>query len=130
MSTIATNGKQLLDVVKRMEPDEFDAFLDEAMACRRRPRAVTLSTAETALLHRINRGLPIALRERIARLTALRRKGSLTADAHQELLRLTHDAEAMDVDRAAALLKLAKLRQVSVRTLMKQMGIKAPAPHG
>jgi hypothetical protein len=34
--------------------------------------------------------------------------------------------ETCDADRAAALLELAKLRGVSLRVVMKQMGIQTP----
>jgi hypothetical protein len=54
----------------------------------------------------------------------------LTSDEHAELLKLTHEAENRDAERAAALLELAKLRRLPIRVLMKQMGIKAAAVHG
>jgi hypothetical protein len=46
------------------------------------------------------------------------------------LLKLTHEAERRDADRAAALVKLAKLQRLTVRALMKRMGIKVPPIHG
>jgi hypothetical protein len=54
----------------------------------------------------------------------------LSAQEHEEFLKLTHEAETCDAERASALVELAKLRRVPVRTLMKQMGIKAPPIHG
>jgi hypothetical protein len=130
MPTIEVNGKHLLDVVKKMAPEEFNAFLAEALSLRSRTKATTLSAEETKLIKRINRGLPVKLSKRYAHLMSRRKKGILTADEHQELLKLTNQAESRDADQAAALLELAKLRSVPVRTLMKQMGIKAPAIHG
>jgi hypothetical protein len=130
MPSTVTNGKQLLTVVKQMEPEEFDAFLEEALASRPRHTGATLSARETKLIQRINRGMPAALSERYDQLRARLRKGALKKAEHEELLRLTHDAETRDADRATALAELAKLRRVPVRFLMKQMGITTPAIHG
>lgn len=129
MPTTARKGKDLLDAIKQMPPAEFDALIDEALSLRRSPRP-TLSAQETKLIKQINRGLPPELRRRCALLTGRQKKGTLSAAAREELLRLTHEAESYDVDRAAALVELAKLRRLPVRTLMKQMGIKAPPIHG
>ena len=127
MPTIEISEKELLEVVKRMTPEEFDAFIEQALALRAPPKAATLSAEETNLIQRINRGLPVDLCKRHAQLTMRRKKGNLTAEEHQELLELTRQAESQDVDRASALLELAKLRRLPVRMLMKQMGIQAPA---
>ncbi len=129
MPTTAVNGKDLLEVVKRMPPADFDAFLEEALLLRKPPRA-TLSAQETKLITQINRGLPVQLRKRSAQLIGRQRKGVLTATEHKELLKLTHEAESRDAARASALVELAKLRRLPVRTLMTQMGIKAPPIHG
>jgi hypothetical protein len=125
-----TTADNLLDAVKQMAPEEFDAFLELAFSVRPRAVRTTLSAAETKLIQRINRGLTAEVSERYAHLVKRRKKGILTPDEHRELLDLTHKAESQDADRAAALLKLAKLRHVPVRVLMKQMGITTPAIHG
>lgn len=130
MPTIEVSEQELLEVVKRMAPEEFDAFLERALSMRTPPRTATLSAEETRLVQRINRGLPADLCKRYAQLTGRRKKGTWTAEEYQELLALTHEAENRDADRAAALLALAKLRRLPVRALMKGMGIQAPAIHG
>jgi hypothetical protein len=129
MLTNAVNGKDLLDVVKRMPPEDFDAFIEQALSLRTPPRA-RLSAQETKLIKQINRGLSLQLRRRSAQLSGRQKKGNLTAQEHEELLKLTHEAESRDAERAAALVELAKLRRLPVGTLMKQMGIKAPPIHG
>ena len=130
MPAIEVNGKDLLDVVKNMPPEEFEAFIEKALSVRPRTGATTLSPAETNLIKRISRGLPAELFKRYTHLLARRKKEILTEEEYQELLKLTHEAETLDADRAGALLKLAKLRRVPVRMLMKQMGIQTPAIHG
>jgi hypothetical protein len=113
-----------------MAPEEFDAFIERALSLRTERRESRLSAKETRLIERINRGLPEELCKRYAQLAGRRKKGSLTAREHAELLELTHQAESRDADRAAALVELAKLRRLPVRALMKQMGIQAPPVHG
>jgi hypothetical protein len=129
MPPIEKNDATLIDAVKRMGADEFDAFLEEALAVRRRAMQNKLSPTETKLIRRINRGLPAALAARYADLIAKRNKKTLSKEEHRELLQLTHEAETQDADRAAALMELATLRRVPVRALMKQLGIR-PATHG
>ena len=130
MPTIEVNGQNLLNVVKQMAPEEFDTFLEKAFSVRPQTLPTTLSAEETKLIKRINRGLPLEFSKHYDHLIGRRKKGSLTAEEHQELLQLTHEAESRDADRAAALLELAKVHRLPVRTLMKQMGIQAPAIHG
>jgi hypothetical protein len=65
----------LLIAIKQMAPVEFDAFLEEALHVRQQARSTTLSAAETTLIKRINRGLPLDLCERYAQLTELRKRG-------------------------------------------------------
>jgi hypothetical protein len=131
MPTIQLNGSDLLEAVRKMAPEEFDAFLEQALSTRRnRPRTATLSAKESKLIKRINRGIPDELSRRYARLSQKRSRRALTSAEHTELLKLTHQVETLDAERAAALLELAKLRRVPVRLLMKHLGIKAAPLHG
>ena len=125
MPVIEVSARDLLDRVRQMPPDEFDKFIERALSLRAERPTSTLSSEETKLVRRINRGLPVELRKRFDRLARRRKRGTLTADEHRELLQLSHEAENRDADRAAALADLAKLRRVPVRALMEQMGIKA-----
>src|SRR5262245_55425925 len=127
MPTTVANGKKLLDAVKQMPPAEFDAFIEEALLARRVSSPSVLSSKETKLIQRINRGLPAAFTSRYER---LRKKARLTDAERRELLKLTHQSESQDADRAAALLELSRIRGVPVRTLMRQMGIRTPVIHG
>ena len=130
MANTTVNGRDLLDAVRKMSPEEFDVFLEEALLSRTQKKSSKLSTEETRLVKRINRGLPATLCRRYAQLTGRRKHDRLSPEQHQELLKLTHEAESRDAERAAALLELAKLRRLPVRVLMKQMGIEAPQIHG
>lgn len=130
MATIELSGPELLKAVQQLRPEEFNAFLEKALLLRNQPQADKLSAEETKLIKRINRGLPEAVCSRYARLSQKRRKKPLSDVEHGELLKLTHELETRDAERAAALLELAILRRIPIRILMKQMGIKAAARNG
>jgi hypothetical protein len=90
-------GKDLLEAVKQMPPNQFDAFIEDALQLRRPPRAATLSAAETRLIKRINRGLPLELWKRHAQLTQRGKKGVLGEAEREELLELTHQVNYPNV---------------------------------
>ena len=102
MPTIEISGQNLLDAVKRMAPNEFDAFIEQALSLRAQPRPSTLSARETKLIARINRGLSEEFSKRYGHLTRRLKKELLTDDEHEELLELTRQAESLDAERAAA----------------------------
>lgn len=60
--------------------------------------------------------------ERYRELMSTRRKGSLTAEEHQELLRLTEEAERLQAERIERLAELARLRGKSLAALMEELG--------
>jgi hypothetical protein len=130
MPTIEVSGPELLKAVQQLAPEELDEFLEKALLLRNQPSADKLSAEESRLIKRINRGLPEAMCSRYARLSQIRKKKSLSAEEQAELLKLTHEFESRDADRAAALLELANLRGIPIRVLMKQMGIKAAPLNG
>jgi hypothetical protein len=130
MATVQLKDNELLKAVVRLGPEEFDAFLDQALSLRKLSRPMTLSARESRLIQRINRPIPDDVCERYDELARKRRQKSLTESERAELLRLTNRIESQDAERAAALLELSKLRRVPIRVLMKQMGIKAAPVHG
>src|SRR5262245_7050057 len=127
MATGQVSRPELLKAVQQLDPEEFDSFLEQALALRRQSKPATLSARESRLMGRINRGIPDEVGGRYAELARTRKRRSLTADEHRELLDLTYEVETRDAERAAALVQLAKVRRVPVRTLMNALGIR-PAP--
>jgi hypothetical protein len=84
-----------------------------------------MPASEAALLREINAGLSQVAWERYHFLQERRRVGELTAEEHQELLRLSDQIEAANVGRIQRLAELARLKGVSLRTLMGDLGIQA-----
>jgi hypothetical protein len=130
MATDQVSRPELLKAVQRLAPEEFDTFLEQALALRQSSKPATLTARESRLLERINRGIPAEVSRRYAELARKRQRRKLTPDEHRELLALTHEIETRDTERAAALVQLAKARRVPVRTLMKELGIQAGPVRG
>ncbi|MCP4660504.1 MAG: STAS/SEC14 domain-containing protein [bacterium] len=78
---------------------------------------------ESELLEEINQGFPAEHWKRYGDLVAKRRAETLTAEEHAEMLAMIQVREEANVHRVECLAELAKLRQVSLRVLMDQMGI-------
>ena len=118
--------EQIISAVSHLSLPELEQVFDHVLALRAERKAAHLSAAESALLTRINQGLPAALRERLACLRAKREDESITDAEYEELTRLTDRAEELHADRMAALVELAKCRGVSLAVLMDQLGIHFP----
>jgi hypothetical protein len=117
----------LLEAVGQLSPPELDRFVAEVLQLRSRRGPARLGAAESELLSRINQGLPEGLRGRYAELIGRRRDESLTPEEHQELLRLTAEAERIEGDRLTALAELARVRGIPLRALMDDLGIPTPS---
>ncbi len=114
----------LLQAVKQLAPYEFTKFASEVMALQRQRNS--FSQVEADLLKKINQGLPTDQEARFSELISKRMADALTSDEHDELLRITEQVEAMNVERITHLAKLAQLRQTSLNRLMTDLGIGSP----
>jgi len=118
--------EQIIAAVSHLSLPELKQVLASLLALQAERNALRLSAAESALLLRINQGLPEKLRERIATLRGRREDEVITDTEYEELTRLTDDAEELHADRMAALVELAQLRGVSLPVLIDQLGIHFP----
>jgi hypothetical protein len=118
--------EQIISAVSHLSLPELEQVFDHVLALQAERKATRLSAVESALLIRINQGLPSELRERIAVLRAKREDEVITDTEYEELTQLTDRAEELHADRMAALVELAKLRGVSLPVLMDQLGIHFP----
>jgi hypothetical protein len=78
------------------------------------------------LLQQINRGVSAEVRQRYEDLNDKLHDETITPDEHQELLKLIEQIELADAERMRHLIDLAQLRQVSLDTLLDQLGIRRP----
>jgi hypothetical protein len=118
--------EQIISAVSHLSLPELKQVLESLLALQAERNAPRLSAAESALLLRINQGLPKGLRERIATLRGRREDEVITDTEYEELTQLTDRAEELHADRMAALVELAQLRGVSLPVLMDQLGIHFP----
>ena len=132
MSTVESRSSvsrdDLLKGAAQLEMPDLEQFVAQVLALRANRIAPSLPGVEAELLQRINGGLPAEARRRYEELTARRCAEILTSEEHQELLRLTDRMERSDAERARALAELAQLRNVSMVSLMNQLGIR-PRPY-
>ena len=76
------------------------------------------NTDERSLLEVIQRRLPTEDQARLAYLRQKQEVEDLTDEEHQELLTFVERVEQQDAERAGALVQLAKLRQVDLKTVI------------
>ncbi|MDX2231308.1 MAG: hypothetical protein NW220_16850 [Leptolyngbyaceae cyanobacterium bins.349] len=119
-SNIRQRAKELVDQLSGDSLTQAVEFMERL----RNPSLETLNSEETSqersLLEIIQRRLS---REEQVRLTNLRQKQdeeTLTDEEHQELLTFVERIEQQDAERAAALVQLAKLRQVDLKTVIAE----------
>lgn len=128
-SQIEIDLDEVLKSVAQLEPNELEQVVNQFIALQARRRAVSLSTIETNLLQQINQGLPSTIRPRYEELNAKLHEETITPAEHKELLQLIDQIEQTDAERLRRLIALAQVRQVSVDTLMDQLGIRRPPLH-
>ncbi|NOT57867.1 MAG: STAS/SEC14 domain-containing protein [Deltaproteobacteria bacterium] len=125
-SSSQSSTEQILSAVSHLSLPELEQVFDRVLALQARRKAEHLSVAESALLMRINQGLPPELLRRVATLRAKREDESLSDTEYEELTRLTDRTEELHAERMTALVELAQLRGVSLPALMDHLGIRFP----
>lgn len=84
------------------------------------------SHGESELLQQINQGLSAQTWQHYHELIAKRQAEILTPEEHTELISISEQIEKANARRLGYLIELAQLRQVSLETVMEQLGIQAP----
>ena len=117
------SAEQLVRAAAQLPPIEWERFLSRVCALRPPHAERVLSHEESALLMKINQGVPVETQRRYDALIAKRRANSLTPEEYEELLRLTDDIEQFDATRITYLVELARLRDMPLPVLMNELGI-------
>lgn len=84
------------------------------------------SHSESEMLQQINQGFSAQTWQRYHELIARRQAEILTSEEHAELISLSDQIEKANARRLGYLIELAQLRQVTLETVMEQLGIQAP----
>jgi hypothetical protein len=117
----------LVKAAEQLSETELRQFTLQVLALNAKRTAPSVTQEEAELLLHINGHLPEDVQRRYDELMAKRDAETLGNEEHEELLRLTKQAEAFDVARVEALSKLASRRGVTLSALMRQLGIESPA---
>ena len=125
MTTLEIKSKiplsELLDSLKQLGADELGEVAATAVRLRANQRGQVLSDEETTLLQQINKTLPPAEQARMDLLIEKREAETLTEAELAELITLSDRIEEIQVERLAALIELAALRNVSVEILKEAL---------
>ena len=131
MSTVQVKTElsftELLKAVEQLSLPDLEQLMSQVVALQAQRKASSLSREETELLLKINQGLPFETQKRFNELVTKRQAEILTPDQHQELLYLTEQIENSDAERVKYLAELARLRGVSLTSLMQELDIRPPA---
>lgn len=120
---MSTTISTLFHEVERLDNRSLDIFIDNIMSLRVRREVSNQQRQEALLLEKINKSLPLKQVERFRMLNKKRLDETLTASEYDELLILLEKTEKLNTNRVKHLSALARLRNVSVRELMKQLDI-------
>ena len=123
-SQIEIDLDEVLRGLARLGSKELEQFVEKVIALQAQRRAPSLPKDETELLQQINCGLPADIRQRYDALNAKLHDETITPQEHAEFLALIDRVELADAERMQRLIALARLRGVSVDTLIEQLGIR------
>ncbi|OIN90537.1 MAG: STAS/SEC14 domain-containing protein [Anaerolineae bacterium CG1_02_58_13] len=116
----------LLQAVGQLSAADLERVVAQVLRLQAQHKAASLSSRETELLLKINQGVPAAANARYQSLQSKRQAEQLTAEERRELSRLINQREKLQAQRLESLAELARLRNMTLRGVMKQLGIQSP----
>lgn len=116
---------ELIQAANQLDETDLERLIQGIVTLRAQRKAHALPIEEAVLLDRINRGIPSDLRAEYQDLRTKREAETLTEAEYQRLIQLSNQIEQLGAQRLEALATLAQLRQVSLPTLMEDLGIQA-----
>ena len=125
MPTMQIEAEQLLNAALQMPRKELQQFVARLFALKAREETpVVLAQREAELLLRINQQLPSETQARLDELIKKRQAEVINPDELDELRRFTASIENADAERLECLIELAHLRNVPLKKLIRQLGLK------
>jgi hypothetical protein len=128
-SEVSIELDQLLAGVVQLDTPDLEQLLiqiQQVLAHRQNPSVPAL---ELELLQKINQALPEEIQQKYNDLSAKMRSQTITAEEHQDLLKLIDVVEQADGDRLQHLIQLSQLRNISLTELMQQLQIHPQPVH-
>lgn len=113
----------LFHEAERLDNRSLDTLIANIISLRVQRETPDYQKTEAFLLKKINKSLSIDQIERFKVLNQKRLDETISSEEYSELLVLLDKIEKLNVNRLKHLTSLALLRRVTVRDLMKQLGI-------
>ena len=113
----------LFHEAERLDNLSLDIFIDSIVSLRVRREVSNKQKEEALLLEKINKGLSLKQVERFKILDQKRFDEVLSKEEYAELAVLVEKIEALNLKRLKHLIALAKLRNTTVRDLVKQLNL-------
>jgi hypothetical protein len=113
----------LFHEAERLDNRSLDIFIDSIVSLRVRREISNKQREEALLLEKINKGLSLKQVERFKILDQKRFDEILSNEEYVELSVLVEKIETLNVRRLKHLIALAKLRNVTVKELIKQLNL-------
>lgn len=128
MSVTSQNlsSKQILEAVKGMPSKEFEEFVKKVLAIRANSQTNNPHSNEIELLKKIYRKFSSEKLSRIRLLKEKRQSEDLSEIEYAEFAALTDSLEEFHATRMKNLVKLSKMRGLSLEETMEQLGISLP----
>lgn len=117
---IRQRAKELVDQLPGASLAKALEFLESLTREANQESEEALKLEEEALVQLIQRRLPKDDQTRLAYLRQRNESGEITAVEHQELLTYVYRVERQDAERAEALIQLAQIRDVDLKTLVNE----------
>jgi predicted transcriptional regulator len=117
--------QDLLQATRQLTLQELREYSAQVVAIYQERESAAVTT-EAPLLDVVHRSLSPQTKARWDELLAKRDDASLTPSEYEELLQLTDEVEALNVQRMTAVSQLAQARGVDLRTMMRQLNLPEP----
>ncbi len=121
--TVTPQFSTLYNTVAELSLQELDSLMLQIKKMQYKHFPMILPKEESELLKKINAGLPAEIHQRYRTLRVKRQKETLTETEHKELISITETIEEFDVQCLQWLIQLAKLRNITLDQLTKQLGL-------
>jgi len=115
---------QIIQNLASLSLVELDQVMKRLIGLRKQKLPSVLPRMESELLKKINIPVPSEIQKRYDHLLHLRNAGTLSEEEYQELIELTGYTERLNVHRLENLVELAKVRNVPLDELIRQLELK------
>jgi hypothetical protein len=114
----------LVERAAQLDKQDFERFLSGVFSARAKQHKQSLGKTESDLLKKINAGFPAAQWAQMKALSAKLHDHSILPEEQRLLEALLEDYERFGLQRLKYIAKLAAVRQVSLREMMEQLGVR------